>query len=558
MGNTDSDREKQDGAGRHRSEERQNRLVPGVVRWPVDSGEPIIVLEDVHKSFGKDEILKGLSLTVAPGKITIIIGASGSGKSVLIKHMNGLFQPDKGRVCLFGKDVKRIGVTELAELRKRVGTMFQNYALFDSMTVCENVAFPLIESGGVSRGQAMQWASEVLEDLGLGHALDQYPATLSGGMKKRVSLARAIVGNPELVLFDEPTTGLDPVMMEFVDNMIRDITRKYALTSVLISHDLATIFRLADSIAVLHDGQIIAQGPPDAIRASDDERVKKLIGGAGSKADIKADDAASVVFSSEAEQTVRMKGVHKSFGQTAVLRGVDFYAPANKLTVLIGGSGAGKSVMMKHLLGLMRPDTGTVHVFGQDLARLRDRKLRDLRTRIGMLFQHAALFDSMTVRENVAFPIIERRAAPPKEAYARVDRLLEELKLSEIAHESPVAISSGQQKRVSLARALATEPELMIYDEPTTGQDPLMSKYVEDMIVEVQEKFHITSIVISHDMASAFRIADYIAMLHKGEVIAYGDPKTILETEDERVREFVYAADVAEAERRKAGDEAGH
>lgn len=530
------------------SEERENLLLPGVARWEGGEDEPIIELVDVYKSFGDDHVLKGLSLKVMPGKITIIIGASGSGKSVLLKHMNGLLRPDKGTVRLFGQDVSELGDQALDRLRKRVGTMFQNYALFDSLTVRENVAFALVEHGAMPRARAEELAESLIEELDLGHALDQYPATLSGGMKKRVSLARAIVSNPEVVLFDEPTTGLDPVMMEFVDKLIEEITRKYALTSVLISHDLATIFRIADQVAVLAEGKIICVGRPEEIRQSEDSRVQELIGGkAKSQIEVHASEG-----SEKAEMIVRMEGVHKGWGQNQVLRGVDFEVPRGKLTTLIGGSGSGKSVMMKHLLGLLKADRGTVEVFGEDLSKLSEGDLRELRTKVGMLFQHAALFDSMSVRENVAFPLVERRVCSRKEAHERTDRLLEQLKLMEIADQVPVQISSGQQKRVSLARALVTEPQLLIYDEPTTGQDPIMSLYVEEMIMEVQESFDVTSIVISHDMASAFRTADVIAMLHKGEIIACGPPQVIADSEDERVRNFVYAADVAAQEREAA------
>ncbi|RDV39317.1 ABC transporter ATP-binding protein [Bradymonadaceae bacterium TMQ3] len=535
------------------TDDRENLLLPGEPRWEGGDGEPIIELVDVYKSFGDDHVLKGLSLKVMPGKITIIIGASGSGKSVLIKHMNGLLRPDKGTVRLFGQDVSKLGDQALDRLRKRVGTMFQNYALFDSLTVRENVAFALVEHGAMARAQAEELAETIIEDLDLGHALDQYPATLSGGMKKRVSLARAIVSNPEVVLFDEPTTGLDPVMMEFVDKLIEEITRKYALTSVLISHDLATIFRIADQVAVLAEGKIICVGRPEEIRESEDPRVQELIGGkAKSQIEVHASDGAE-----KAEMIVRMKGVHKGWGSNQVLRGVDFEVPRGTLTTLIGGSGSGKSVMMKHLLGLLKADRGRVEVFGQDLSKLSEGDLRELRTKVGMLFQHAALFDSMSVRENVAFPLVERRVCSRKEAHERTDRLLEQLKLMEIADQVPVQISSGQQKRVSLARALVTEPELLIYDEPTTGQDPIMSLYVEEMIMEVQESFDVTSIVISHDMASAFRTADVIAMLHKGEIIACGPPQVIAAAEDERVRNFVYAADVAAQEREAAARRGG-
>jgi ABC-type transporter Mla maintaining outer membrane lipid asymmetry ATPase subunit MlaF len=525
-------------------EERKNLLVPDVERWPTGDGKPIIELVEVRKSFGEHVVLDGLSLRIVPGEITVIMGASASGKSVLIKHMNGLLKPDEGKVLLFGEDTRELGEVELDRQRKRVGTLFQNYALFDSMTVLENVAFPLVENKAMSIAAAEERAAEILTDLGLDHVLKASPSSLSGGMKKRVSLARAIIANPEVVLFDEPTTGLDPIMMEFVDDMILDITEKYGLTSVIISHDVASTMRLADSIAILHEGKIIEHGTPAEVRASENEQVQKLVSGAN-KNDISAETAASVEFDTEAEFAVRVVDLYKSFGDNDVLKNVSFTAPADKITVLIGASGSGKSVMMKHILGLFRPDKGCVEVFGQNLSEMSESTLREMRTHIGMLFQHAALFDSMTVAENVAFPLVERGQASPAEARGRVDELLEKLRISEVAEEFPSSISNGQQKRVSLARALITEPKLMIYDEPTTGQDPILATYVEEMIVETQRDFDVTSVVISHDMAQTFRIADKVALLHLGAVVAEGSPASLLESEDERVREFIFAADVS-------------
>ncbi len=533
-----------DDAEAERSQERKNLLVPDAERWPINADKPIIELDDVHKSFGDEEVLRGLSLQITPGEITVIMGASASGKSVLIKHMNGLFKPDSGRVLLFGKDTKELGEVELDRQRKRIGTLFQNYALFDSMTCVENVAFPLVENQATSTREAEQRAVEILDDLGLGHVLDAYPPSLSGGMKKRVSLARAIIANPEVVLFDEPTTGLDPILMEFVDDMILDITERFQLTSVIISHDLASTMRLASSIAILHEGRIIAHGPPEEIRQNDHPAIQDLISGAN-KADISADTAASTEFDSQQDYAVRVNEVYKSFGDNDVLKGVSFSAPTNKITVLIGGSGSGKSVMMKHILGLMKPDRGSVEVFGQQLEAMSESQLRHLRTQIGMLFQHAALFDSMNVSDNVAFPLVERGEMRPSKAQPVVEEILEKLRLLEIKDEYPNDISNGQQKRVSLARALITEPKLIIYDEPTTGQDPILSRYVEDMIVETQEQFDITSVIISHDMAQTFRVADKVALLHQGEIIAEGSPASLLKSEDERVKEFVFAADVS-------------
>ncbi|MEM1349944.1 MAG: ATP-binding cassette domain-containing protein, partial [Myxococcota bacterium] len=211
---------------------------------------------------------------------------------------------------------------------------------------------------------------------------------------------------------------------------------------------------------------------------------------------------------------------------------------------------SGKSVMMKHVLGLFKPDSGAVHVLGYEVPDCNVEQLQELRTKIGMLFQHAALFDSMSVYDNVRFPLVERlQRVGNDEAHERTMDVLEKLKLTEIAHRQPTDISNGQQKRVSLARALVTEPTMMIYDEPTTGQDPIMCDYVEKMIVEAHSAFQLTSLIISHDMASTFRIADHVAMLYHGEIIAEGPPHTLLESADERVREFVFAADVADAKR---------
>ncbi len=523
------------------TEERTNLLLPDVERWTVDDG-PVVVLKGVHKSFGEDKILRGLDLEIEPGKITVIFGASGSGKTVLMKHISGLFKPEQGTVEVFGTDLSSVGDQEVDFVRKRVGTLFQNYALFDSMTVAQNVAFPLVENGTVEEADAMEMAGKLLEELGLGDVLDNYPAALSGGMKKRVSVARSVIANPELLLLDDPTTGLDPVMTQFVDEMILDISKTYGLTTVIVSHNLPSIFRTADIIAVLDEGKIIAQGTPDEIRDNTDERVAKYIG----RLSRAAIDSADAHESKELDDDyiVKIEGLHKGFGGRKILKGVDLSVPTRKITVIIGGSGAGKSVMMKHILGLHKPDEGLVRLFGKSVSDSSDEELRELRTKIGMLFQHSALFDSMNVLDNVAFPLYERRLTSQAEAREKAQAMLDQLKVGDVADRMPSGISNGQQKRVSLARALITEPSLMVYDEPTTGQDPIMSDFVEEMIMEVQRDFDVTSIIISHDMASTFRIADQIALLYHGEILLAGPPADFLDPEDERVRDFVFASQI--------------
>ena len=241
-----------------------------------------------------------------------------------------------------------------------------------------------------------------------------------------------------------------------------------------------------------------------------------------------------------------VKGLFKSFGNNAVLKGIDLTIPKGQITVVIGGSGSGKSVLIKHIIGLLDPDKGEIEVLGQRWRDLDGRGKQALRAQIGMLFQGAALFDSMTIRENLSFPLLEgpRKADQPRDRKAvreRVEAIAEQTSVKDILDRFPSAVSNGERKRVGLARALITQPKIMVYDEPTTGQDPIMMRRVDDMIVEANERFQITSIVISHDMLSTFRIANKVAMIHKGHLAAAGTPDELRACEDPRVQAFVFA-----------------
>ncbi len=528
--------------------ERPNLLLPGVARWPAD--QPVIELANVTKAFRGKTVLDGLSLQIETGKTTVIVGESGSGKSTLLRLMNGLILPDAGTVKLFGRDLARIDERERTELRKRCTMVFQNYALIDSLSVADNVAFPLVENTKMKRADIDRLVDDLLKMLGILEARNRLPGELSGGMRKRVSFARAVVTNPEVVLFDEPTTGLDPVMIQFVDDLIVRTQQEFRITSVIISHDMASNRRLADRMAFLADGRIVATGTFDEVRHSQLPEVRRFMAEAETermgRGGESAEEAARTVptMSPSLAGTpviVEIRGVHKAFGTNKVLKGIDLDIPERKTTVIIGGSGSGKSVLVKHIIGLLKPDRGTVKVFGTLLGDLDARQMQGVQARIGMLFQGAALFDSMTVGENIAFPLVERRKTARKEIRERVHDIARRLKVPDILDRFPADISAGQKKRVGLARAIVTEPEIMIYDEPTTGQDPVMMKRVDEMIVEAAEEFRITSIVISHDMSSTFRVADQIAMIYKGELIAVGSPAELRASEDARVQEFIYA-----------------
>jgi len=237
-----------------------------------------IRLRGVSKSFGEKRVLAGLDLDVHEGESLVVIGGSGTGKSVLLKHMIGLLAPDSGSVEVDGVLLSDLGYREITAFRRRFGMSFQEGALFDSMTVWENVAFPLRRAGW----QRERIAARVAECLDLVHldgAERKLPAQLSGGMRRRVGFARAIALEPRILLFDEPTTGLDPVIKAVIDGVIIDLRRSLGSTTVTISHDMKSTFRIADRVGMLHEGKIIAIGTPDEIRASPDGRVQQFIEG---------------------------------------------------------------------------------------------------------------------------------------------------------------------------------------------------------------------------------------------------------------------------------------
>jgi len=234
------------------------------------NGEPVsramIEVRGLHKSFDEHAVLKGIDLTVPEGATTVVLGGSGSGKTVLMKHMIGLLRPDQGEVFVDGQEIGQLDEPELASVRRKFGMVFQAAALFDSMTVFENVAFPLREHARLSEEAVARIVHEKLDVVGLRDIDDKHPAELSGGMRKRVGLARAIALEPKIILYDEPTTGLDPITTDYVDEMILAAKRRLGVTSVVISHDIGSAFHIADRIAFLHEGRIVVAGPPAEVR----------------------------------------------------------------------------------------------------------------------------------------------------------------------------------------------------------------------------------------------------------------------------------------------------
>lgn len=239
----------------------------------------MIKLVKVCKSFKSQKVLDNLDFEIEPEKITVIIGRSGGGKSVLLKHMIGLIRPDSGQVFVDGIDIAKLNDKQLNEARKKFGMLFQDAALFDSMTVGENVAFPLIEHTRLTKKNIDKIINEKLLQVGLKDITHKMPSELSGGMRKRVGLARAIALDPKIILFDEPTTGLDPIMCESVDNLIVETQHHTKATFVVISHDIKSTFKIAHRVAMLYNGKIRAEGTPEEIRSSSDPVVMQFVKG---------------------------------------------------------------------------------------------------------------------------------------------------------------------------------------------------------------------------------------------------------------------------------------
>lgn len=246
---------------------------------PEKSTENFIEISGLERTLGDQEVLRGVDLDVRLGETLVILGRSGEGKSVLLKHLIGLMTPDRGSIRVDGEEIVGKRERELNTVRQKFGVLFQDGALFDSMTVAENVAFPLRERGVKDRDELLRHAREALEVVGLEDHLGKMPINLSGGMRKRVALARAVITEPRCILYDEPTAGLDPVVADSIDHLIKRLEEKFKVTSVVVTHDMKSVHRIASRVAYLREGRIYFLGSTDELKNSPDPKVRNFIEG---------------------------------------------------------------------------------------------------------------------------------------------------------------------------------------------------------------------------------------------------------------------------------------
>ena len=246
----------------------------------------LIELRNIYKRFGRLIVLDGVSLDVERGKNLVVLGASGSGKSVMLKHIVGLLKPDRGEVWFDGQRIDELSERDLGPVRRRIGYLFQQGALFDSLTNAQNIAFPLAEHTKMDKTEVEATVREKLKLIGLPDVGAKMPGQLSGGQRKRVALARAIAMEPEVLLYDEPTTGLDPIRSDVINELILKLQREINVTSVVVTHDMHSALKVADRVVMLHEGKLIFDGTPDEVRATDNEIVSRFVAGEAGEAEL--------------------------------------------------------------------------------------------------------------------------------------------------------------------------------------------------------------------------------------------------------------------------------
>ena len=269
-------------------------------------GHGIVRLIGVSKSFDGVQVLRDVTLQFAEGRTTVVLGPSGCGKTVLLKHIVGLLRPDRGQVWYADTRIDQLREGKLAPIRRKFGFLFQLGALFDSMTVFDNVAFPLVEHTAKTAPQRRERVHRVLRMVGMAGSTDKIPAELSGGQKKRVALARAIVLEPTVMLYDEPTTGLDPIRADIINQLIRKLQRELQMTGIVVTHDLDSAFRVADEMVMLYDGSVVMRGTPDELKASSDPTVQRFLQGEATASELAGisgdDDAGDHVASTDPQE----------------------------------------------------------------------------------------------------------------------------------------------------------------------------------------------------------------------------------------------------------------
>ncbi|MBE7187087.1 ABC transporter ATP-binding protein [Jatrophihabitans endophyticus] len=512
---------------------------------PTDPAVPTLRIDELSIDFpGAGTVVDSVSFDVRPGEVVALVGESGSGKSVTAKAILGLL-PDtatsSGSVQVNGDEVLGLDDAQLRAVRgAKVAMVFQEPGT--ALNPVEKVGWQIGEAlrahRRISRREARARAVELLTLVEIPDPetrVDHYPHQLSGGQRQRVVIALALANEPDLIIADEPTTALDVTVQAEILTLLHDLRARLGRAVLLITHNMGVVADLADRVIVLRHGVVVESDSADAVFSRPRAAYTKELLAAVPKLEPAVSAAAAGISATDAvvdfaQLVVEYPG---RLGQSAftAIHEVDLSVTRGEVLGLVGESGSGKSTLGRVAVGLMKPKAGRATVLGQELSSLSRSQLRDVRRRIGMVFQDpAASLDPLrSVGDAISEPIEVHGLARGAELRARVVALLESVHLpASYADRRPVELSGGQRQRVGLARALALDPELVVADEPTSALDVVVQARVLDLFGELRERFGFACLFISHDLAVVDRVADRVAVLREGSVVEVGEPAKVL------------------------------
>ena len=489
---------------------------------------------------GTNKAVDGISFTVEAGKITAIIGESGSGKSVACYSLLGLIpQPpgriDSGRVLFQGQDLLQLTEAQLRETRGRdIAMVFQDpmTCLNPYMTVGNQLMEPLRYHKKVSKAQARERALELLEEVGIrdpASTIDNYPHQFSGGMRQRVMIAMALINEPKLLIADEPTTALDVTIQAQILELLAALQKKRNIGILFISHDLAVVADIADTIVVMQEGKIIETGNRDDIfRHAQQPYTQKLLQA------IPTGGKSEVLQKSEPLLSIRNLSTWFRQGKTHVkaVDDVSFEIRRGEVLGLVGESGSGKSTIGRSILRLVPITSGEVIFDGTDITALAARELKNMRSRLQIIFQDpfASLNPRMTVFDTLAEPLLLHGLDNRSNVGASVLKLMDDVGLARsFVRKYPHEFSGGQRQRIAIGRALATRPEFVVADEPVSALDVTIQAQILDLMRELGKEYSLTTLFISHDLAVVRKLADRIVVLQKGKIVEQAGTSELFE-----------------------------
>ncbi|MCB1698671.1 MAG: ABC transporter ATP-binding protein [Pseudomonadales bacterium] len=506
----------------------------------------LLDVQDLAVSFvtrnGTNKAVDGISFSVELGKITAIIGESGSGKSVACYSLLGLVpmppgRIDGGRALFEGRDLLKLEETELRRIRGRdIAMIFQDpmTCLNPYMTIGKQLMEPLLYHRKVTTAQARARALELLAEVGIRDpesTIDNFPHEFSGGMRQRVMIAMALINEPKLLIADEPTTALDVTIQAQILKLIAELQHKRDIGVIFISHDLAVVADIADTIVVMKQGQIVETGNREGIfRNARHPYTQKLL--AAIPTDSKPPRPGA------AEPLIRVQNLCTWFSQgrgrepVRAVNDVSFDINRGEVLGLVGESGSGKSTIGRSILRLVPVTSGEVRFDGTDLTALEGRELKTMRRRMQMIFQDpfASLNPRMTVYDTLAEPLLLHGIETRKSVAQGVLKLMDDVGLARaFVRKYPHEFSGGQRQRIAIGRALATRPEFVVADEPVSALDVTIQAQILDLMQQLSREYGLTMLFVSHDLAVVRHLADRILVLYKGEVVEQGTGDELFE-----------------------------